>query len=474
MALRSRCGRVALSVGLLASVLALAAIRSDVATAQTADPWQSAVGVQCKFDVNFTTHDFAWRCSYSGSDMANITPGTDTVSTAVPDSDEGVWGVGTGMFVSPGSSIGYMDSFNTPVGGCSVYLNRTEVTIGGVSKCAVSVPHTWPIIDITTTGSTPTVPAPFGVVGGGGGGGTTTTTIPPSTTLPGDGGGTTCASDTQLSYTQALALVEQVTDDADEQVIMLAVMTAESQRVVGIVSPPNAGPPPVGGSVDLGLMQLNSWYQVEAPNGHQFDRERLLNDPLYNVQSAWTIREEWGNWNAWTTYTSGAFLAYVDAATDAVLEGADDLPSGCGGDGSSSAECDGGFLDIGGKLRCAIISALRFLFVPSQTSVNNVVSSAQSYDAKVPFSLATDTIAAGINFADEAPGAVAAHRDDCVQLLEGGPVIGDVDASASGALEICAEDTADHTSGFRTAMGLVVYLLFGIQVAHYAAKAIRG
>ena len=58
---------------------------------------------------------------------------------------------------------------------------------------------------------------------------------------------------------------------------------------------------------DFGLMQINSV--------HQYDMQRLINDPDYNMECARKIFDKQG-WDAWATYQVGAYLThYIPVST---------------------------------------------------------------------------------------------------------------------------------------------------------------
>lgn len=469
--------RLVLCAALVSGVVAFVG-PPRAAVAQSSEAWQSVVGVVCKMNLNVGNNDFAIRCNYGGSDIGQVAITSGSAHTVTPDADDGMFVVGDTGGSMDEASFYAMDlvlmSSTTPTL-CAGLLNHGSVSVAGVERCAVARPHTWPLTITVVTDTTPEIPSPFGLVGGGTtttSSSTTTTTVPPA-----DGGGSACTAVGVISMGQALALIEadgRLTD-TDDQGIMLAIMTAESGRNVGIISPPNhTSPPGLPGDLsrDHGLMQLNDYWQARFFVDDPF---RPTTDPLYNVSSAITIFLEWGNWNAWTTYTSGAFTAYTDAAAEAVLDGPDSLPAGCTGDGTTDTDdCDGGgLLDIGQKLKCAILSALRFLFVPQQSSIDNLVQTGQGYTTKVPFSIATDVIGAGADYAGNVPVQVAAHRDDCFPLLDADYTFAsgvDVDQS----VEVCAGDTAAETSGIRDILGIAVYVVFAGSILLMAIKAIGG
>lgn len=70
------------------------------------------------------------------------------------------------------------------------------------------------------------------------------------------------------------------------------------------------------GSTDYGLWQINSVHS-------QYDPAKLTSDPLYNAQAAYAISNQGTNFGAWTTYKSGAYLAFLPAAKSAVRDAND-------------------------------------------------------------------------------------------------------------------------------------------------------
>lgn len=82
--------------------------------------------------------------------------------------------------------------------------------------------------------------------------------------------------------------------------IAAAVAMAESSGNVGATNKNT------NGSIDRGLWQINSVHS-------QFDAQRLLTDPNYNAAAAVAVWKSSG-WGAWTTYTSGAYRKFLNAA----------------------------------------------------------------------------------------------------------------------------------------------------------------
>lgn len=58
-----------------------------------------------------------------------------------------------------------------------------------------------------------------------------------------------------------------------------------------------------------GGFQIRS-LRIEKGTGKFRDEDKLL-VPRFNCHSAILIKRAWGNWNAWTTYTSGMYKAYL-------------------------------------------------------------------------------------------------------------------------------------------------------------------
>ncbi len=68
------------------------------------------------------------------------------------------------------------------------------------------------------------------------------------------------------------------------------------------------------GTTDYGLWQINSVHSSYSPS-------KLLT-PAYNAQAAYDISAGGSNWNPWSTYTSGAYLAQMATAQQAALAAA--------------------------------------------------------------------------------------------------------------------------------------------------------
>jgi len=108
---------------------------------------------------------------------------------------------------------------------------------------------------------------------------------------------------------------------------MAAIAMAESS---GVVDATNSN---TNGTIDRGLWQINSVHS-------QFDAQRLLTDPLYNAQAAVAVEKSQGL-GAWTTYTSGAYSAYLGKA-DKIVGYGGTRPGGQPVGGTSSGGADVG------------------------------------------------------------------------------------------------------------------------------------
>lgn len=61
------------------------------------------------------------------------------------------------------------------------------------------------------------------------------------------------------------------------------------------------------GSRDYGLCQINDKWQAD-----KYTNTSELLDAENNIRIAKQIHDEWGNWNAWTTYRSGAYKQFIE------------------------------------------------------------------------------------------------------------------------------------------------------------------
>jgi len=91
----------------------------------------------------------------------------------------------------------------------------------------------------------------------------------------------------------------------DQQIIAVAIGLAESGGNPIAVSPTG----------DYGLWQINK-------EAHPQYSQDFVFDPAGNAQAAYEISGKGSTWTPWTTYTSGAYQQYLDAAKDAVARNA--------------------------------------------------------------------------------------------------------------------------------------------------------
>ena len=82
--------------------------------------------------------------------------------------------------------------------------------------------------------------------------------------------------------------------------IARAICTAESGLDAKSISPLNKD-----GSRDHGLCQINDYWQRD-----KYTNVSELLDEENNIRITKQIRDEWGNWNAWSTYKSGKYKQY--------------------------------------------------------------------------------------------------------------------------------------------------------------------
>lgn len=115
--------------------------------------------------------------------------------------------------------------------------------------------------------------------------------------------------------------------------IMVGIGGAESGWRVDAVSPPNTD-----GTVDLGWLQINS---VHIDSMH-LDRNRLLTDPVYTSRVGYQIFKTQGL-HAWSTYTSGAYKAFIGGANHAPTFGR--TRPGGGGQDNPDADISAVFAD---------------------------------------------------------------------------------------------------------------------------------
>jgi len=87
----------------------------------------------------------------------------------------------------------------------------------------------------------------------------------------------------------------------DEADTARAICTAESGLNPDAVSKPNRD-----GSRDHGICQINDKWQAD-----KFTNTAELLDKENNIKIAKQIRDEWGNFNAWSVYKSGKYKQFI-------------------------------------------------------------------------------------------------------------------------------------------------------------------
>jgi hypothetical protein len=69
----------------------------------------------------------------------------------------------------------------------------------------------------------------------------------------------------------------------------------------------------MNGSEDYGIMQINLfWNWARVPGETKREKAAWIVDPVNNISLAKEIRDDWGNFNAWTTYRSGKYKNYLE------------------------------------------------------------------------------------------------------------------------------------------------------------------
>lgn len=127
---------------------------------------------------------------------------------------------------------------------------------------------------------------------------------------------------TPLSFNQLAQLWVNAGGPSSVANIMAAIALAESSGHGG----PSAVDHDADGSTDYGWWQINSV--------HGYDSTQLLNNALYNAKAAVAVYKSSGL-GAWTTYTSGAYLTYLNGGT-----GSTDTP-GITRPGGATSDTDG-------------------------------------------------------------------------------------------------------------------------------------
>ena len=116
------------------------------------------------------------------------------------------------------------------------------------------------------------------------------------------GGSTTLSG--QLTYAQLEQLWVQAGGNPAYQAIAAAVAMAESGGQQYATDNDS------NGTVDRGYWQINSSHGSQSTF-----------DPLGNARAAISISANGTNWNPWTTYTSGAYLKYLNGQSSTAMTG---------------------------------------------------------------------------------------------------------------------------------------------------------
>ena len=67
------------------------------------------------------------------------------------------------------------------------------------------------------------------------------------------------------------------------------------------------------GSEDFGLMQINLFWNWESvPGQTKVAKIKWLTSPENNIRLAKEIRDDWGNFRAWSTYQDGTYKKYLE------------------------------------------------------------------------------------------------------------------------------------------------------------------
>lgn len=101
-----------------------------------------------------------------------------------------------------------------------------------------------------------------------------------------------------LSYQQLTAYAQQAGFDAAQVPVIVAIALAESG------GDPLAHNTNTDGSIDRGVLQINSTQHAEVSNAVAYD-------PASAFQVAYTISQQGTNFNPWVTYTNGMYSQYL-------------------------------------------------------------------------------------------------------------------------------------------------------------------
>jgi hypothetical protein len=134
-----------------------------------------------------------------------------------------------------------------------------------------------------------------------------------------------------LNPSQIYTLLLQGGFPPDRARLMTAIASAESARnpgAIGDVALENArwGP-------SVGLFQIRT-LKAETGTGSDRDIQRLLNNPAEQVKAAMNISGNGSNLRPWSTYTSGAYLQYLNEPLQAGVAVPSTLGTGAGAYGA--------------------------------------------------------------------------------------------------------------------------------------------
>ena len=119
-----------------------------------------------------------------------------------------------------------------------------------------------------------------------------------------------------LSVSQAAGYARAAGFSGDSLVTILAIAMAESGLEPGAQgwNGPTSGCP--SGSVDRGLLQINSCYWPQFSDAQCYD-------PAGAFRAGWTISRGGTQFGDWATYVGGQYLAYVGQVRSQLGSGAD-------------------------------------------------------------------------------------------------------------------------------------------------------
>jgi len=138
-----------------------------------------------------------------------------------------------------------------------------------------------------------------------------------------------------LSASQVYTLLLQGGFPPDKARLMTAIAQAESARNPGALGDINLETAQWGPSV--GLFQIRT-LKADTGTGSDRDIQRLLNNPAEQVKAAMDISANGSNFRPWSTYTSGAYLKFLDEPLQAGVP----LPSGSGAGAYGTGPYGGG------------------------------------------------------------------------------------------------------------------------------------